>query len=113
MRCLRSASARTLRPCSTSSSATTRSDLGSPHFASIRSGPCLRPTPRGLLWCAPHGGHHPRHRGGTRPLAGRVCPHPRAARPRPEPGRAGHLLGDVERALLLQVQPPFPPPPAD
>ena len=37
-----------------------------------------------------------------RPQAGRVRPHRRAARPRAEPHRARHLLGDVVRALQLQ-----------
>ena len=40
---------------------------------------------------------------GAQPLARGVRAHPRDPGPRAQPGRARHLLGDVERALLLQV----------
>ncbi len=41
----------------------------------------------------------------ARPLGRGICPHQDAARPRAQSGRAGRLLGDVERALLLQIHP--------
>ena len=47
--------------------------------------------------------HHPRAGRRARPQAGRIPAHPRADRPRAELHRARHLLGDVERALLVQV----------
>ena len=47
--------------------------------------------------------HHSRAGRRTRPQAGRVPAHSRPDRPRAELHRARHLLGDVERALLVQV----------
>jgi hypothetical protein len=46
---------------------------------------------------------HPRADCPARPQARRVRAHPQADRPRAELHRARHLLGDVERALLVQI----------
>ena len=47
--------------------------------------------------------HHPRTRRRTRSQGRRVRAHPQADRPRADADRARHLLGDVERALLVQI----------
>src|SRR5258706_1892167 len=73
--------------------------------------PALPAVPRtapGLVWCAPHGGHHSSDRRSARPLAGRVCADSEGPRTGSQPGRARNLLRDVERALLLQVEPAVP-----
>ncbi len=49
----------------------------------------------------------------ARAVAGRVRQDPGDPRPRAEPRRARHLLGDVERALLLQVVEALAPAAAD
>ena len=50
-----------------------------------------------------HRCHHARAHQGAWAEAGRIPAHPRPGRPRADLHRARHLLGDVERALLLQV----------
>ena len=47
--------------------------------------------------------HHPEHRRRARADRGRVQAHPLHHGPRAEPDRARHLLGHVDRALLLQI----------
>ena len=59
--------------------------------------------PQGIELAAQRTEDHPRARRRARPEAGRIPAHSRADRPRADPHRARHLLGDVERALLLQV----------
>ena len=51
----------------------------------------------------PRARDHRRARRGARAEARRVPAHPRSARARTHADRARHLLGDVERALLVQV----------
>ena len=57
--------------------------------------------------------HHSRAGRRTRPQAGGIPAHSRPDRPRAELHRARHLLGDVERALLVQVLEGAPAQPAD
>ena len=60
-----------------------------------RSAPCRDPPD-------PRARDHRRAGRGARAEAGRVSAHPRPDRPGADADRARHLLGDVERALLVQ-----------
>ena len=74
------------------------------HHRPRRCGRPRRPRPRARLSAARRG--HPGRRAavqGTGSQGRRVRPDPGDPRPPADVGRAGHVLGDVVRALLLQV----------
>ena len=59
--------------------------------------------PGGIVCDPQRTSHHARTGRRARPQAGRVRAHPEVDRPRADAHRARHFLGDVERALLVQV----------